>query len=118
VWVTGKVGEEFEESCLVPKFKKLEAIRVWACFVGGGKGRLIIWDEAAWSTSAKKEVTHGRIPCSLCVRRSARIERKLTPWVYGLLRDACGQGPMPPGRTRRNQALRRYRRRKGAPDAT
>ena len=28
VWVTRRVDEEFEESCLVPKFKKLESIKV------------------------------------------------------------------------------------------
>jgi len=65
----------------------------------------------------KKKVTPGRTPCSLCVRRSRRIERKLAFWVCGLLLGACGQGSMPPGRTRRNQGLRRYRTQKGSPDA-
>ena len=46
--MTRRVEEEFEESCLIPKFKKLDAIMVWACFVGRRKGPLIVWDKAAW----------------------------------------------------------------------
>jgi len=65
----------------------------------------------------KKKVTPGRTPCSLCVRRSRRIERKLASWVCGLLLGAGGQGSMPPGRTRRNHGLRRDPTQKGSPDA-
>jgi len=68
--------------------------------------------------SKKKSHTPGCTPCSLCVRRSRRIERKLAFWVCGLLLSACGQGSMPPRRTRRNQGLRRYPTQKGSPDAT
>jgi len=67
--------------------------------------------------SKKKRHTPGRTPCSLCVRRSRRIERKLAVWVCGLLLGACGQGSMPPRRTRRNPGLRRYPMQKGSPDA-
>jgi len=62
---------------------------------------------AAQAHLQKKKVTPGRTPCSLCIRWSRRIERKLTFWVCGLLLGAGGQGSMPPGRTRRNQGLRR-----------
>lgn len=48
VWVTRRVDEEFEESCLLPKFKKLESILVWGCFVGRRKGPLIVWDKSGW----------------------------------------------------------------------
>jgi len=65
----------------------------------------------------KTKHTHGCNPCSLCVRRSRHIERKLAFWVCGLLLGACGQGSMPPRRTRRNQGLRRYPPQKGSPDA-
>jgi len=65
----------------------------------------------------KKKDTPGRTPCSLCVWRSRRIERKLAFWVCGLLFGAWGQGSMPPRRTRRNQGLRRYPTQKGSPDA-
>jgi len=63
------------------------------------------------------KVTPGHAPCSLCVRRSRCRECKLASWVCGLLLGAWGQGTMPPGRTRRNQGLRRYRTQKGSPDA-
>jgi len=65
----------------------------------------------------KKKVIPGRTLCSLCVRQSRRIEPKLAFWVCGLLLGACGQGAMPPGRTRRNQELRRYPTQKGSPEA-
>ncbi|PWW78982.1 hypothetical protein C7212DRAFT_167508, partial [Tuber magnatum] len=41
VWVTQRIDEKFDESCLVPKFKKLDSILVWASFVGYRKGPLI-----------------------------------------------------------------------------
>jgi len=65
----------------------------------------------------KKKVTPGRTPCSLCVRRSRCMERKLAFWVCGLLLGAGGQVSMPPGPTRRNPGLRRYLTQKGSPDA-
>jgi len=60
VWVTRKIEEEFDESCLLPKFKKQEAIIIWACFVGQHKGPLIIWDKPAWGKTiiAKGHQTH------------------------------------------------------------
>jgi len=65
----------------------------------------------------KTKVTPRCTQCSLCVQRSRRIECKLASWVWSLLLGACGQGSMPPGRTRRNQGLRRYPTQKGSPDA-
>jgi len=59
IWVTGRIEEEFEESCLLPKFKKQEAIVVWTCFVGRRKCQLI-WDKAEWgrTITAKEYQTH------------------------------------------------------------
>jgi len=71
----------------------------------------------AGNISKKNRFTLGRIPCSLCVRRSRRIERELTFWVCGLVVGAGGQGSMPPGRTKCNGELRRYVTQKGSPDA-
>ena len=71
----------------------------------------------ARNISKKKKVAPGRTPYSLSVWRSRRIERKLAFWVCGLILGAAGQGSMPPGRTRRNQELRRYPMQKGSPDA-
>ena len=53
VWVTRQVGEEFHESCHLPKFKKHELVMVWGCFVGRHKGPLIIWDKGACGKTIK-----------------------------------------------------------------
>ena len=53
VWVTRQAGEEDLEDCLVPKFKKLETILVWACFKGRQKGPLIFWDKKQWGKTVK-----------------------------------------------------------------
>ena len=60
VLVTRTAQEEFDESCLLPKFKKLESIIVWGCFIGRCKGPLIIWDKGAWgkTINAKGYQTH------------------------------------------------------------
>ena len=87
-------------------------VKAWSCsFVS------LELPEIVYSSSAKRKGYTRTDPCSLCVRRSRRIERKLAFWVFGLLLGAGGQGSMPPGRTRRNQELRRYPTHKGSPDA-
>jgi len=48
VWVSRTAEAEFEESCLLPKFKKLESIVVWGFCIGCGEDPLIIWDKGAW----------------------------------------------------------------------
>ncbi|RPA90949.1 hypothetical protein L873DRAFT_1752897, partial [Choiromyces venosus 120613-1] len=53
VRVTGPAGEEDIEDCLVPKFKKLETVMVWACFKGQQKGKLIFWDKEQWGKTIK-----------------------------------------------------------------
>lgn len=40
--------EEYEESCLVPKFKKLAGLMIWSSFIGTTKGPLVFWDKNAW----------------------------------------------------------------------
>ena len=52
-WVTRMPGEEDIEDCLVPVFPKLQTVLVWACFKGGIKGPLIIWDKENWGTTVK-----------------------------------------------------------------
>ena len=48
VFVTRKASAEFNSSCLLPRFKKLDTIHVWGCFFGilRLKGPLIFWDKA------------------------------------------------------------------------
>ena len=60
VWVARTVEEEFDDSCLLPKFKKLDSIIVWGCFIGRKKGPLIIWDKKEWgkTINAKGYQTH------------------------------------------------------------
>lgn len=53
VWVTRQAGEEDIEDCLVPKFKKLETLMVWACFKGRHKGPLIFWNKEQWGKTIK-----------------------------------------------------------------
>ena len=53
VWVTWQAGKENIEDCLVPKFKKLQTIIVWACFKGRQKGPLIFWDKEHWGKTIK-----------------------------------------------------------------
>ena len=52
-WVTRKAGEEHLEDCPVPVFPKLRTVLVWACFKGGIKGQLIIWDKENWGKTVK-----------------------------------------------------------------
>ena len=52
-WVTRMAGEEDHEDCLVPVFPKLRTVLVWACFKGGNKGPLIIWDKENWGKTVK-----------------------------------------------------------------
>ena len=53
VYVTRKADEEYDDSCLLPRFKKLETIHVWGCFMGKKKGPLIIWDRATMGKTIK-----------------------------------------------------------------
>jgi len=72
----------------------------------------------------KKKVTPGHTPCSLCIRRSRRIKRKLAFWVFSLLLGAGGQGPCRPDAPDATKDSEGTRRRKvlqtqnGSPDAT
>jgi len=45
VYVTRTAAEEFDQACLLPKFKKLETVHVWESFCGTQKGPLIFWDK-------------------------------------------------------------------------
>ena len=47
IWVTRMPEEEYEESCLVPKFKKLAGLMIWGFFIGTTKGLLVFWDKNA-----------------------------------------------------------------------
>ena len=65
VRVTRQVGKEFDESCLLPKFKKYESIMVWGCFVGRQKGPVIIWDKKAWGKTMNAKGYQGHILLTL-----------------------------------------------------
>jgi len=47
VYVTRRADKEYDHSCLVPRFPKLDTIHVWGCFMGTTKGPLIKWDRAS-----------------------------------------------------------------------
>jgi hypothetical protein len=48
VFVTRAAHEEYEATCLVPRFKKLDTIHVWGSFCGKKKGPLIVWEKKLW----------------------------------------------------------------------
>ena len=48
VWVTRRPGEEYEESCIAPKFKEKNAIMIWGGILGGQKAPLIQWQKDNW----------------------------------------------------------------------
>jgi len=55
IWVTRRPGEEFNEDCLVPKFKKLSLLMVWGAISGaGGRLKLVFWDKKKWGTITGK----------------------------------------------------------------
>lgn len=56
VFVTRNASEEFDSSCLLPRFKKLSTIHVWGCFFGTTKGPLVFWDK---STMGKRITASG-----------------------------------------------------------
>jgi hypothetical protein len=43
--VTRRPGEAYVESCIEPKFQRIETVMVWGCIMGDQKGPLIIWDK-------------------------------------------------------------------------
>ena len=47
-WVTRMAGEEYDEDCLLPKFRKLETIIAWGCISGNQKGPFVIWNKDEW----------------------------------------------------------------------
>ena len=48
IWVTRSPEEEYNEDCLVPKFKKLSGLMIWRAFIGIEKGPLVFWDSKNW----------------------------------------------------------------------
>ena len=53
IWVTRNAEEEYDEACLVPKFKKLSGLMIWGCFIGARLGPLVFWDPAWGRITAK-----------------------------------------------------------------
>ncbi|RPA91277.1 hypothetical protein L873DRAFT_1831457 [Choiromyces venosus 120613-1] len=49
IWVTRNTEEEYDEACLVPKFKKLKGLVIWGCFIGAQLGLLVFWDYSTWA---------------------------------------------------------------------
>ncbi|PUU77795.1 hypothetical protein B9Z19DRAFT_1127829 [Tuber borchii] len=48
IWVTRKPSEEYDEDCLVPKFKKLTTVMVWGAICGSQKSPLVVWETDNW----------------------------------------------------------------------
>jgi transposase len=48
-WVTRKVGEELDPTCVVDKVPKKREWMFWACFSGATKGPSLVW-EKEWNT--------------------------------------------------------------------
>ncbi|KAG0128289.1 hypothetical protein HOY82DRAFT_489388, partial [Tuber indicum] len=46
--VTRKPGEEYDEYCLVLKFKKLTTVIVWGAICGDQKSQLVVWETNSW----------------------------------------------------------------------
>ncbi|RPA88683.1 hypothetical protein L873DRAFT_1725132, partial [Choiromyces venosus 120613-1] len=48
IWVTCKPSKEYDEDCLVPKFKKFTTVMVRGAICGSQKSQLIIWEVENW----------------------------------------------------------------------
>lgn len=75
-WVTRLPSEEYNEDCLVPKFRKLETIMVWGCIYGDRKGPLVIWDKQNWGATIS-----GPTYCTYII----------LPYLYPFWRELCSQ---------------------------
>ena len=43
VWITWAVDEEYEEDCVIPKFKQSSLwVMIWACIMKGNKGPMVV----------------------------------------------------------------------------
>ena len=63
IWITRCCGEEYEEACISPKFKKENAIMIWGAILGGTKAPLVIWEREDWGTiTALSYCTHVLTP--------------------------------------------------------
>lgn len=59
IWVTRRPGEEYEESCIAPKFPKKNAIMIWGGILGGQKAPHLQWQRDDWGNiNARSYVSH------------------------------------------------------------
>ena len=59
IWVTRKPSEEYNQDCLVPKFKKLTTVMAWGAICGSQKSELIIWEAEDWGKiSSETHIQH------------------------------------------------------------
>jgi len=57
-YVTRRPGEAYNESCIEPKFQRIEIVMVWGCIMGDQKGPLIIWDKKWGTITAQNYVSY------------------------------------------------------------
>ena len=57
--VTRRLGEEYLEDCLVPRFARRTSIMVWGAIYWDQKGPLVVWDTSTWGNiSGRTYVDH------------------------------------------------------------
>jgi hypothetical protein len=45
VWITRAVDEEYNEDCVIPKFKQSSLrVMIWACIMKGNRGPMVVLD--------------------------------------------------------------------------
>jgi transposase len=60
-WVTRRVGEELDDTCLVDKVRKKRGWMFWGCFSGSTKGPSIFW-EKEWGSINKERYCERIVP--------------------------------------------------------
>ena len=57
-YVTRRPGEAYIESCIEPKFQRIETVMIWGCIMGGQKGPLVIWDKKWGTITAQNYISY------------------------------------------------------------
>jgi hypothetical protein len=55
VYVTRRAREEYDNNCLIPRFAKRTCVMVWAFFIAGKTGPLVIWDPSTMGKTVKAQ---------------------------------------------------------------
>jgi transposase len=61
VWVTRRVGEELEDTCIVEKLRRKRGWMFWGCFSGNQKGPSLFW-EKEWGSINKESYCERIVP--------------------------------------------------------